>query len=69
MKIKELRQILKGLPANMDVVVNTGISPDETTQGYIAIPVRKVKKKLVKKGIVQSRPHKDEKAKLVLIIE
>lgn len=74
MKVKELRQLLKGLPAEMDVVVDTGIV-DEEISGYssITLPVRKAKKKLIKKvgayNLVQSRPHRDEKAKLVVVIE
>jgi hypothetical protein len=75
MKVKELRKLLKNLPANMDIVVNTGIS-DETIPGrytYITLPVRKARTKLIKKvgnyTLVQSRPHRDEDATLSLVIE
>ena len=75
MKIKELREKLKGLPADMEVVIDTGLQDGDEQSGYgsIAFPARKVKTKLVKKTgeytRVQSRPHKDEKAKLVLVFE
>lgn len=76
MKIKELRALLKGLPANMEVVINTGLTDEELQQQFysnITLPVRKAKKKLVRKigdyNIVQSRPHKDEKATLKLVLE
>jgi hypothetical protein len=76
MKVKDLRQILKGLPANMEVLVDTGIQGLlEAPAGYNSIlsPIKKAKTKLHKtvKGynLVQSRPHKDEKAKLSLILE
>lgn len=80
MKIKDLRKLLKSLPANMEVVVDTGLLLDGDylqgpNEGYgsIGLPVRKARTKLVKKiggyTHVQSRPHKDNKAKLVLVIE
>lgn len=69
MKVKDLIKILKTQPKNMEIVVNSGITPDETTQGYIAVPVQKAKTKLVKKGIVQSRPHRDDDATLMLVLE
>lgn len=78
MKVKDLRKLLKSLPANMEVMVNSGLvaSPDETgliQNYYYAAPVTKAKTKLVRKNkgyeLVQSRPQKDSKAKLKLILE
>ena len=76
MKVKELRKLLQKLPGNMEIMVNTGLDTDENTPngyGSIVLPVRKAKTKLQKQveGFkrVQSRPHKDEKATLSLILE
>ncbi len=75
MKVKDLRKLLKNLPANMEVMVDTGIWDEDCKDGYssITLPVRKAKMKLVKKigpyTRVQSRPHRDAKAKLSLVIE
>ncbi len=76
MKIKDLRKLLKNLPANMDVVIDTGLLLDENTldgYGSVIVPVRKAKTKLVRKignyTHVQSRPRKDEKATLLLVLE
>ncbi len=75
MKVKDLRRLLKNLPANMDVVVDSGLWDEDMKDGYgsVTLPVRKVKTKLIKKiggyTRVQSRPHKDEKATLSLVIE
>jgi hypothetical protein len=74
MKVKDLRAALKNLPANMEVVVNTGL----TDEGYdvyreIVLPARKVKQKLIRKvgnyTLVQSRPKKDTAAKIAIVIE
>ena len=75
MKVKDLRKLLKNLPANMDVVVDTGIVDEPVPGKYssITLPVRKAKTKLIRKignyTLVQSRPHRDAKAKLSLVIE
>lgn len=75
MKVKDLRKLLKTLPANMDVVVDTGIVDESIPGRYssITLPVRKAKTKLIKKvgnyTLVQSRPHRDEDATLSLVIE
>lgn len=75
MKIKDLRKLLKTLPANMDIMVDTGLLLGDEPDGYgsVTVEIRKAKTKLVKKIAghthVQSRPRKDAKAKLVLIIE
>lgn len=74
MKVKDLRAALKGLPANMDVVVDTGLT-DARAENYsnIVLVVKKAKTKLIKRvgcyRLVQSRPKKDENATLSLVIE
>ena len=74
MKVKDLRAAIKGLPANMDVVVNTGLI-DEGVDVYreIVISPRKAKRKLTKKvggyTLVQSRPKRDDNATISLVIE
>jgi hypothetical protein len=74
MKIKDLRDKIKDLPDDMDVVLYD--SHDRLGYegyNYQVRPIRKAKTKLVKKigdiKAVQSRPHRDEEAELALIIE
>lgn len=76
MKVKDLRQILKGLPANMEILVDSGFNGLENAPaGYcnIALPIKKAKTKLQRtvktNKLIQSRPFKDQKAKLSLIFE
>jgi len=75
MKIKDLRKLLKGLPANMEVMIDTGLRLGDDLAGYdsLATITTKARVKLVRNiggySRVQSRPHKDAKAKLYLIIE
>lgn len=80
MKVKDLRKILKDLPANMEIMVNTGISTcSEFSEGlkqnhYYGAKVKKAKVKLVRRSktgddLIQSRPQKDPKAKLFVILE
>lgn len=72
MKIKELKEIIRDLPDDMEFFIldKTQILGSENNTG---IRVSKVKVKLVKeingKVLVQSRPKKDLEAKLGLILE
>lgn len=76
MKVKDLRAALKGLPANMEVVVNTGLYDREDNPDVyreIVLSPRKAKKKLIKEvegyTLVQSRPKKDDQARIAVVIE
>lgn len=78
MKVKELRKILKNLPANMEILVNSGLCSELDQNGLIqtyhyGLAPKKAKTKLVRisKGnqLIQSRPQRDSKAKLKLILE
>jgi len=74
MKIKELKELIKDLPDDMDVYLIDGhVRPRWSDYGQYAKTPMKIAVKLVRSvnslKLVQSRPHKDPEASLSLIIE
>lgn len=75
MNVKELREKIKDLSDDMEIVMGLEHS-SESIEGYglVGFKVRKVKSKLVRPVdihhvLVQSRPFKDGGAQLMLIFE
>lgn len=72
MKIKELKEIIKDLPDDMELFM-LDTQQSLSSEHNLGVCVSKVKTKLVKvldgKILIQSRPKRDLKAKLGLILE
>ena len=74
MKIKDLKESIKDMPDDLEVVfVHAHLHSVKDIYNILGVEARKAKIKLVKDIdgclMIQSRPKKDEHARLALIIE